>query len=253
MDTRGVLLDLGGVLYVGEEPISGAVDAVERLRAAGLPLRLLTNTTRRTRQQVHEKLRRLGFEVDETEIVTAPVAVRSHLRAEGLRPMLLIHPDLEPEFADVDQRDPNVVVLGDAGEGFTYAALNRAFRLLMEGAPLVSMGANRYFREADGLSLDLGPFVAALEFAADTEAEVLGKPAAAAFLRCVEEFGCAPRKCVMIGDDVASDVLGALDAGLQGILVQTGKYRDGDEDALSDRPEARTVTDVSAAIDAILG
>ncbi len=253
METRGVLLDLGGVLYVGDEPISGAVEAVERLRAAGLPLRLLTNTTRRTRKQVHEKLRRLGFEVEENEIVTAPVAVRNRLLAEGLRPMLLIHPELEPEFADMDQRDPNIVVLGDAGEGFTYAALNQAFRLLMEGAPLVATGANRYFREADGLSLDLGPFVAALEYAAGTEAEVLGKPAAAAFLRCVEELGCAPRECVMIGDDVASDVLGALDAGLRGILVQTGKYRDGDEKALTDHPGAHSVPDVSAAVDAILG
>jgi len=253
MQTQGVLLDLGGVLYVGDEPISGAVEAVDRLRAAGLPLRFLTNTTRRTRRQVHEKLRRLGFEADETEIVTAPIAVRSRLLAEGLRPMLLIHPDLEPEFADVDRRDPNAVVLGDAGEGFTYAALNRAFRLLMEGAPLLAMGANRYFRETDGLSLDAGPFVSALEYAADIEAEVLGKPAAAAFLRSVEALGCEPRESVMIGDDVASDVLGALDAGLRSFLVQTGKYREGDEHALSDRPGAHVVADVSAAVDAILG
>jgi len=253
METRGVLLDLGGVLYVGDEPISGAVEAVGRLRAAGLPLRLLTNTTRRTRLQVHEKLGRLGFEVDEAEIITASVAVRRHLLAEDLRPMLLIHPELEPEFADVDQRDPNIVVLGDAGESFTYAALNRAFRLLMEGAPLLAMGANRYFRETDGLSLDAGPFVTALEYAADVEARVLGKPAAAAFLRCAEELGCAPGETVMIGDDVTSDVIGALDAGLQGILVQTGKYQDGDESALSDRPGARTVADVSAAVDEIVG
>lgn len=252
MDIRGVLLDLSGVLYVGDEAVPGAVEAVERLRSAGLGLRFLTNTTRKTRAQVREKLHRLGFAVEEAEIVTAPAIVREHLLAEGLRPMLLIHPELEPEFADLAQQDPNVVVVGDAGEGFRYAALNQAFRLLMEDAPLIAMGANRYFREADGLSLDLGPFVVALEYAAGVEAKIVGKPAAEAFMRPVEELGCEPQQSVMIGDDVESDVVGALDAGLQGILVRTGKYQKGDEDLLLDRSGARTETDLAAAVDWIL-
>ncbi len=226
---RGVLLDLSGVLYVGSAAVPGAPEALARLRETGLPLRFITNTTRSTRQAIGEKLRRLGFEIEDDEIFTAPSAVRAYLAEHGLRPQLLIHPGLEPEFAEVDQYDPNAVVLGDAGEAFDYARLNRAFRLLMGGAPLIAMGDNRYFAEDGGLSLDIGPFVRALEYAADTEAVVLGKPAEAFFHSAVDALGCSPAEAVMVGDDAISDVEGALEAGLQAVLVKTGKYRENDE------------------------
>jgi len=144
---RGVLLDLSGVLYVGSGAVPGAPEALARLRGAGLPLRFITNTTRSTRKAIGEKLRRLGFEIEDDEIFTAPSAVRAYLAEHGLRPQLLIHPGLEPEFDEVDQHDPNAVVLGDAGEAFDYVHLNRAFRLLVDGAPLIAMGDNRYFAE----------------------------------------------------------------------------------------------------------
>jgi len=249
---QGVLLDLSGVLYVGEQEVPGAVEAVERLRASGLPLRYLTNTTRSTRARVQQKLADLGFPIEADEIFTAPRAVRAHLRSQGLRPLLLIHPDLEPEFSDLPRERPDAVVLGDAGEAFDYAALNGAFRVLMEGAPLIAMGDNRYFREAEGLSLDVGPFVRALEYAAGCEARVLGKPAAGFFESAVSELGCAPEACVMIGDDARSDVEGALAAGLQGILVRTGKYRPGDEDGIR-LPGASIEDDIGAAVDRVLG
>jgi HAD superfamily hydrolase (TIGR01458 family) len=249
---EGVLLDLSGVLYVGETVVPGALEAVERVRASGLPLRFLTNTTRMTRARVHARLSALGFGIEASEIFTSPGAVRSQLVAEGLRPLLLIHPGLEPEFADLDCEAPNAVVLGDAGDGFTYAALNRAFRMLMDGAPLLAMGDNRYFRESDGLSLDIGPFVKALEYAAGVEARVLGKPARDFFHGAVAELGCAPEACVMVGDDAHADVEGALAAGLRGVLVRTGKYRSGDEDQIA-LPGAVTLDDIAAAVDWILG
>jgi HAD superfamily hydrolase (TIGR01458 family) len=249
---RGVLLDLSGVLYVGDQEIPGAVAAVERLRDAGLPLRCLTNTTRSTRDRVHAKLASLGFAIETDEIFTAPRAALAHVERERLRPFLLIHPDLEPEFAGIDRQDPNAVVLGDAGEGFGYAALNRAFRLLMEGAPLIAMGDNRYFRESDGLSLDVGPFVAALEYAAGARALVVGKPSRTFFHGAVGELGVPPETCVMVGDDALSDVEGALAVGLQSVLVRTGKYQEGDEARIR-TPGAMIVDDIVAAAAWILG
>ena len=248
---RGVLLDLSGVLYVGSTAVPGAPQALADLRDAGLPLRFITNTTRSTRQAMGEKLRGLGFAIEDEEIFTAPSAVRAYLEAHDLRPQLLIHPGLEPEFAEVDQHDPNAVVLGDAGQTFDYAHLNRAFRLLMEGAPLIAMGDNRYFAEDDGLSLDIGPFVRALEYAAATEAVVLGKPAKAFFHSAVEALGCATSDVVMVGDDAISDVQGALDAGLQAVLVKTGKYRENDESRI-EREGVGLAEDFPACVAAML-
>jgi HAD superfamily hydrolase (TIGR01458 family) len=231
---KGVLLDLGGVFYVGNELLPGADEAVQALDDAGIPFRFVTNTSRRSRRKLVEKLSAIGFRTTAEQIFTAPLAVRHYLEKNRLRPFLIVHPDLEEEFAGLPQEDPDAVVLGDAGEAFCYDRLNTAFRLLMEGAPLLCVGVNRYFREPEGLSLDAGPFVRALEFATATEAQVLGKPAAGFFLDAVADLGCRPHEAVMVGDDVESDVGGALAAGLQGMLVRTGKYRPGDEEAIGE-------------------
>lgn len=248
---KGVLLDLSGVLYIGDRRLSGAREALARLQASGLPLAYLTNTTRQTRERIQSKLAKMGFVVPEEAIFTAPRAVRAHIESHDLTPLLLIHPGLEPEFADLVGSNPDVVVLGDAGDAFTYQALNRAFRLLMTGAPLIAMGNNRYFQEPEGLSLDIGPFLAALEYGADAKGLVLGKPAPEFFHAAVDSLGCRREEVIMIGDDALADVEGALKAGLQAILVRTGKYRPGDEDRIG-APGAILADDFPTAVDLIL-
>lgn len=257
---KAVLLDLGGVLYVGDDALPGAADALRKLDEAGLPVRAITNTTRRPRRAVLEKLTRLELPLAEEAVFTAPDAARRYLDAHGLRPWLLVHPDIVSEFAPPDDEPgrvrsdaarPNAVLVADAGEAFGYRALNHAFRLLLDGATLLATGVNRHFREADGHSLDAGPFVKALEFAAGTEAVVLGKPSAGFFHAALEGLDCAPDEAVMVGDDVESDVGGAIDAGLQGILVRTGKYRCGDERQL-EGSGALVADGIGAAVDLIL-
>jgi HAD superfamily hydrolase (TIGR01458 family) len=226
---KGILIDLSGTVHIGDRPLPGAVDAIRRLRESGVPFRFVTNTSRKTRAMLHENLHRLGIDVPVEYLFTAPLAVRRYLEKTGLSPFLLVHPDLVGEFDGLTREQPVAVVVGFAQHAFTYAALNRAFQLLMDGAPLLATGKTRYFEGTDGLDLDAGPFVTALEYAAGTEALVMGKPASQFFLNAVKELGCRPEEAVMVGDDVVSDVGAAIGAGLRGILVQTGKYRSGDE------------------------
>ena len=250
MKLRTLLLDLGGVFYQGADLIPGALDALARLRGSGLALRFVTNTTRQSRAALLRELAGRGLAIAQDELFTPATAARDLLVGRGLRPLLLIHPDLAPDFTGLDTAEPNAVVVGDAGEHFRYATLNQAFRLVHGGAPLFALGRNRYFQEADGLSLDAGPFVAALEYAAGQTAELLGKPAPAIFRAALASTGCAPADAVMIGDDVDSDVNGAIDAGLRGILVNTGKYRPGDESRL--KPGGVVVNDIGAATTVVL-
>ncbi len=163
----------------------------------------------------------------------------------------MIHPNLKAEFAEFGEGPYNAVLVGDGGEAFTYERLNCAFRLLLEGAPLLAMGNNRYFKERDGFSLDVGPFVTALEYAADVRATILGKPAPDFFRAAIADLGCKADEVMMVGDDVAADVIGAVSAGLQGVLVKTGKYRPGDENQLKST-NANVLADVTAAIDWII-
>ncbi len=248
---KGILIDLSGTIHVGDRVIPGAAEAIRHLQREGVPFRFVTNTSRETRQMLHQEIGRFGLDVPVGHVFTAPLAARRYLEQERLRPFLIIHPNLAQEFADLPQDDPNVVVVGFAQHAFTYAALNRAFRLLKQGAPLLAIGKSRYYQSENGLELDAGPYVTALEYAAETEALVMGKPSSQFFLAAVEELGCRPEEAVMIGDDAVSDAGGALAAGLSAILVQTGKYRSGDEEKIG-RPGAVLATDIGAALTRIL-
>jgi HAD superfamily hydrolase (TIGR01458 family) len=250
MMIKGVLIDLSGTIHVGHTPIAGAVEALLRLRRSGLRLKFVTNTSRRTRKTLHNDLRRIGFDIAEDEMFTAPLAVRRYLEAHRMRPYLLVHPNLVPEFDGISRENPDAVVVGDAEDDFSFHNMNEAFRLLKGGAQLLATGRTRYFEGPEGLELDAGPYVAALEYAADVSAIVLGKPAAGFFVEAAEELDLKPSECVMIGDDAESDIAAAVAAGLQGILVQTGKFRDGDKGKVPE--EAYVASDFAAAVDEIV-
>ena len=253
-EVEGVMIDLDGVLYVEDEAISGAVGAVAELRRRELVLRFATNTTSRPRRQIHARLQRLGFDVELDEIVTpAALAVR-RCEERGHRGVALLMGDaVKEDFAGLREDDGRIdaVIVGDLGDAFGHQVLNRAFRHVMDGAELIALQKNRYWLTPSGLSLDVGPYVAALEFAASVEALVVGKPAHAFFASALDGMRVPAERAAMVGDDVESDIGGALAAGLAGILVRTGKYR---EDAVQRSGVVPTaVVDSIADVPRLLG
>ena len=249
----GALLDLAGVVYEGDHVLPGAIDAVARLHGSGLPLRFVTNTTTRTKTALLTRLTGFGLEIESDELFTPGQAAKAWLAEHEASPVLLVHPNLISEFADLPARPKRAVVVGDAGEAFTYANMNRAFRALIDGATLLALAKNRTFEDGDGrLSLDAGAFVAGLEYSSGQEAIVLGKPSPQFYGAALSSMGCAPQDTVMVGDDAESDVAGALRAGLaRAVLVRTGKYRKDDETRFDPGPTA-TVDDLPAAVQWIL-
>ena len=251
---RAVLLDLDGVLYVEEEPIAGARAAVSELRER-FALRFVTNTTAHSRTRTLDKLQRLGFEVEQEELVTpAALAVR-HCRAHGHRRVALIMNDeVKRDFSELEETagDPaaDAVVVGDLGPAFGYDILNFAFRQVMEGAELIALQKNRYWLRSDGLSLDVGPFVAAIEYATGSEAFVVGKPARNFFQGVLDDLGVDAVEAAMVGDDIESDIGGAITAEVAAVLVRTGKYR---EQAVRDSGvEPTAIVDSIADVPAML-
>jgi HAD superfamily hydrolase (TIGR01458 family) len=230
---KALLLDLSGVLYDGDTLIPGATGAVERARQSGLELRFITNTSQKTRASLLQHLRDLGFSIEDEQLFTAVDAACQWINHRELRPYCLVHERIRGEFERFDQTDPNVVLIGDAADGFSYANLNRAFQLCMDGAPLLGVGYNRYFKSGDHYMMDAGAFIRAVEFAADVEATILGKPSPEFFEQAMASTAVDRAHTLMVGDDVLGDVEGALNAGLRGCLVRTGKYQPGDEDRIS--------------------
>ncbi len=250
---KGLLLDLDGVVYVGGRLLPGSLEAVLRIRSAGIPVKFITNTTRRPRRRIVQGLEELGLPVVIDEVYTPATIAHDLLLREGLVPFLVVHPDLREDFAELPLDGKEAVVVGDAGHFFTYERLNQAFRKIQAEAPFFALAKNRNFLDHDGeLSLDAGPFVAGLEYASRREATILGKPSSTFFRLAAQGLGCAAENVAMIGDDVEADVGGAISAGMTGVLVKTGKYRPGHESCLAEPPHL-VADNLKAAVDILLG
>ena len=229
LDTIDALLvDIDGVLTIGNEVIPGAVEALASVRARGIEVRYLTNSTIYCRYTLQERMQALGFSMPMDHLITPTFVAAEYLRSQGAtRYLPLLLPDAQLEFTglDVDEETPEFVVVGDIGSGFNFTRMNKAFRALLNGAQLVALHKKRYWRTEDGLFLDAGPFVMALEYAAGVGAVVMGKPSAAYFRRVLDDLGLAPDRVAMIGDDIEIDVRGSQQMGMQGWLVKTGRFR----------------------------
>jgi HAD superfamily hydrolase (TIGR01458 family) len=255
---RAVLLDIDGTLTVSWRPVPGAAEAVRALRAAGFAVALVTNTTSRTRASIAATLSDAGFGVSAGDIFTSAAITAAYLASNypGARCALLNSGDIGSDLAGVTiaadgTGPPDVVILGGAGPEFSYQALNRVFGHLLGGARLVAMGRNLYWRTDEGLQLDAGAFLPGLEQASGVRAEVTGKPAAAFFATVLGALGADASAAVMVGDDIEADVLAAQHAGLTGVLVRTGKFRQETLQNASGTPDH--VIDSVAGLPALLG
>jgi HAD superfamily hydrolase (TIGR01458 family) len=238
-DIKGVLIDIDGVVHQRGVPIPGSIEAISRLRQLNLDFRFVTNTTRAPLRQLVGELENAGVVAERSHVFTPALAARAYIEDHDLAPYFLISSALKEDFASLKAGRRRAVVIADAYDEFTYANLNEAFRLIEQGADFLALATNRSFRDADGeLSLDVGGFVACLEYASNRKAHVLGKPSPDFFRSAVAHMGLAPANTVMIGDDAEFDVSAAIKAGLRAILVRTGKYKPGVEDAVDPKPDA---------------
>lgn len=237
---NGLLFDLDGVMYVGDQVIDGAVETIRAVQERGIPHRFVTNTTTKSREDLSRKLRSLGLPVEPNDIFSAPYAAHVYLRQRQPRSCYFVVSEaVMDEFRGfaTSETDPDVVVVGDIGRAWNYDLVNQLFRLIMDGADLVALHKGKYWQTEEGFRVDIGAFVAGLEYVTGIEATVIGKPSPAFFESAILELDCPAEEIVMVGDDIESDVGGAQCCGMRGFLVRTGKYRQEVEVASSVSPD----------------
>jgi HAD superfamily hydrolase (TIGR01458 family) len=226
-----ILLDIDGVLHVSGEPIPGAQDAVERLRAGGHRLRFVTNNSTTPRATLAGELRGLGFALDDDELQTTPRAAARELAGKRVLALVMSGVVDELEGVELVGDGAHAVLIGGCDESlepnqvFSYMNLARAFAELQAGADLYCMHKNRWWQTSRGPMLDGGAFVAGLEYATGVEATVLGKPSPAYFAAALDALDAEPELTWLIGDDLEADIRGGQAFGMRTALVRTGKFR----------------------------
>ena len=225
---KGILFDLNGVFYVDGVPIEGGAEVISHVHSLGIPCRFTTNTTTRSLGALWKDLKAMGLPVEQEEIFSPTRAAALYLQKLGKPTVhLLVNENTKEDFADfkTSHTNPDVIVLGDIGERWNYTILNQCFEMMMYGAKLVALHRGRYWQKEGKLHMDIGAFVAGLEYVTGKTAEIIGKPSESFFQMSVNDMGVTAQDIAMLGDDIDSDVGGAQNAGLKGVLVKTGKYR----------------------------
>lgn len=229
MTIRGFLIDMNGVLYVGSQLIEGAQLAVDYLQVNKIPHLFLTNTTTKTVQALAQELNDKGLKIEEELIYSTITAAKVFLNQKNIKRIYpVLREEVLSEFAEfeIDTVNPQAILIGDIGDRWNYNVMNTLFHYVLNGAQIIALHKGKYWREEDGLRLDIGAFIAGLEYATNTNAAVIGKPSKTFFQMAVEMLKLSPQTVAMIGDDIDSDIGGAKQIGMIGILVRTGKFRE---------------------------
>ena len=267
---RGLVLDADGVIVLRGEPIPGAPEALARLAAAGIPVRVVTNYSSAHRSTLAAGMARPGFNPDPERIITAASAAAAHTASQfaGGSLFVIANADARREFdgqhllSAEEAAEPGAsvaaVVVGDGGDDLSYRNLDTAFRLIRGGAAFLAMHRNPWWLTRRGPTLDAGAFVAGLEFALGRRASVLGKPSPVVFRQALAGLAAdlglrqlPPAEAAMVGDDPVADVAAAQRVGLRGILVLTGKV--GADEAAEARGGRRAPDAIAASLAEVVG
>jgi HAD superfamily hydrolase (TIGR01458 family) len=220
-DTELFILDVDGVLVYDSKIVPGAKEAIMRLRSAGKHIRLLTNDSRSSRNSRAQELRSHGYDFPAEHIYTASYITARYLESLGSPPTLLLTSGSAiDDFRNIPlvSKNPEYVVIGDFFDLYSQETLQNAFDAVMNGAKLIATQKNRYCPGHNN-AIDIGFWVAGLEYSTGTKAKVMGKPSADSYQAVINDVGMVPTQAAMVSDDWASDLTGAHQLGLVTILI----------------------------------
>jgi HAD superfamily hydrolase (TIGR01458 family) len=228
---KGVMFDINGVLEFQGAVYPGAIELLGWLRQKEIIIRILTNSTLKSRQDCTAKLNKMGFNVKAEEVITASYATAQYLKTLNPRScwVMLKRKGLE-EFKDFhhDDKRPEYIVLGDYREGFNFQNMNKVLQLLLKGSQLIVMIPEKVDHSMGQVELTVGAYGKMLEDAANVKATYIGKPNASIYDITLQTMGLQRKEVLMVGDRVATDIVGAQMAGIKSVLVKTGEFHTSD-------------------------
>jgi len=227
----GVIFDVDGVLEFQGVVYPGALELLDHLRDRDMTVRVLTNSTLKSRRTCAERLNAKGFHIDKEEIITASYATAQYLKTLHPRSCwVMLNGEGLEEFRTfhLDERNPEYIVLGDLREDFNFHNMNQALKLLLQGSKLVVMITEKVDNSMGDVELTVGAYGKMLADAARVEATYIGKPNRIIFDMTLETMNIEKNNILMVGDKIESDIRGAKNVGIQSALVKAGEFKESD-------------------------
>lgn len=232
-DYRAFIIDLDGVVYLLNEPINGAVEAIACLQKWGAPFVFLTNNSVATPEQYVERLGRFGIKVEPWQVVTSSQALGKYLdlnyRVKGKSALAIGEDGLVREL---ESRGLRLVAAAEAGKvdfvfvgwdrEFNFEKLKAAATAIRGGAEYIATNADATYPTPNGLWPGAGSMVAAVSTGSGREPFVAGKPNPLMVELALERMGVAPAGALMVGDRLDTDIKAGIEAGVDTALVLTG-------------------------------
>jgi phospholysine phosphohistidine inorganic pyrophosphate phosphatase len=226
---KSILSDIDGTLYFKGKLIEGAIETVSELKRRGFKLLFFTNTDSKTPKTIYSILKNYGFQVEEREIFSPIIALKEFLKSKPKSSLFLVTTkEVRGEFEEFDlvnkDKVPDFVIIADFQDDWNLNRLNQAFRYVLQGAKLLGTQGNRFFLDREGNPvIDTGSFVQLIAYAANVKPIIFGKPSKTFFNEALKLLGTKSEETLVIGDDIESDIQGAINSGIKAILVKTGK------------------------------
>jgi HAD superfamily hydrolase (TIGR01458 family) len=227
---KGILSDIDGTLYFKGKSIPGAIETIDRLHEKGIKLLFFTNTDSKTPRSIYQMLKDYGFKLNEGEIFTPLIALKEFLSDKVESKIYLVATkEVQDAFTDyhlIEENEvPNFVIISDFHDNWDVNRLNNAFKYVKKhNAILLGTQGNKYYLDKNGEPvIDTGSFVQMIATAADVKPTIFGKPSKEYFIQALKKLGLHANQTVVVGDDIETDIQGAHNANIRGILVRTGK------------------------------
>ena len=226
---KGILADIDGTLYFKGAVIPRAIEVISRLREKGLKFIFFTNTDSKSPKTVLKTLQNYGFNIEEDEIFTPIIALKEFLsKYPSKKSYFITTTEVEKEFQDFPHIEgseiPDFVIVGDFHDNWDVHRLNEAFKFVLKGATLLGTQGNWYYLDRKGEPvIDTGSFVYMIAKAAKVVPKIFGKPSKEYFLQALDKIKLKQNEVLVVGDDIETDIQGAINAEIKGILVRTGK------------------------------
>lgn len=233
MKYKGFIIDMEGTILHSGAEIPGSFDFLKKLTDNNIPFRVITNTVTRSTEEMAENIKSIGFDIPSSFILNPIKAVNYFLEERNTSSYFFAGPpairsqiSIQPAF----EGTPEYIILCDF-EHITcsYDLFNQIYKYLLNGAKLLSTSYSDFYLSKDGPKIDTGSFTKMFEILGNQQATIFGKPSPALYEAALKQMGVEKEGVIAIGDDVLTDIKGAKEYGIISALVQTGKYKDGDE------------------------